>query len=71
MFMEVMNVTVHQQNIDKAFALAHRASEDENFPHAARNMFRAVACQIWLACGADRPTEQVKQAIEAERQGGN
>jgi hypothetical protein len=58
-------MTVNQANIDKAFALAHRASEDGPLSRqAARNIFRAIAHQIWLACGEERPTEAVLAAIQ-------
>jgi hypothetical protein len=34
-----------------AFRLAHRASEDRRFGAASRNMFRAIATEIWKAHG--------------------
>jgi hypothetical protein len=55
---------VKRENIDKAFSLAHRASEDARYSPAARAVFRAIAHQVWLACGKSRPTAAV---IEAEQ----
>jgi hypothetical protein len=61
---------VNQPNIDKAFRLAFRASEDFDCDNKARAIFKAIAHQIWLACGVSRPTEQVLAAIKAEQSEG-
>ena len=53
-------MNVNRENIDRAFALAHRASEDGRFSLPARNIYRAIARQIWLACGESRPTASLK-----------
>jgi len=55
-------MTIDPKNLDNAFALAHRASEDGQYPQAARNIFRAIARQIWLGLGEGRPTAAVQQA---------
>jgi len=60
-------MNVNQKNIDKAFELAHRASQDDAFNQNARNLFRAIAREIWLACGVSRPTEQVLGALNARK----
>ena len=39
------------QQITNAFRLAHRASEDDQFSPAARNVFRAIARELWKAHG--------------------
>jgi len=36
----------------KAFTLAHRASESDQYDRPARAAFRAIAHQLWLAAGA-------------------
>jgi hypothetical protein len=54
---------VHLANLDKAFALAHRASEDGRYSNKARAIFRAIAHQIWLSCGESRPTDGVLKAL--------
>jgi hypothetical protein len=38
----------HQQ---RAFALAHRAAENDAIDPAARNVFREIAYQLWLSAG--------------------
>src|SRR4051794_40201056 len=56
-----MNVkSDHQQ---KAFALAQRASEDASMDRRARNIFRAIAHQLWLASGSE--SEEVRGARRA------
>lgn len=39
------------ENILRAFVLATRCSEREDTPNRERNEFRAIAFQIWKACG--------------------
>lgn len=45
------------ENIDKAHELAYRACHDVTISQPARNIFRAIAHQIWLSTGSTRPTE--------------
>ena len=40
----------------KAFALAQKAQENEKYTLETRDVFRAIAHQIWLAAG--RPEDQ-------------
>lgn len=44
-------MSVQRDRIQKAFALAHRASEDEKVHATERKYFSAIATLIWLACG--------------------
>lgn len=47
-----MNYTsVSRYELQKAFALAHKASEDETVPISERIRFRAIARLIWKAHG--------------------
>jgi len=48
-----MQLNTHLTN---AFRLAHRAGENDDMTLAARNVFRAIAHEIWQAYG--RPTDQ-------------
>jgi hypothetical protein len=43
------------KHVTSAFRLAHRASENGRFDLEARNVFRAIAHEIWQAYG--RPTD--------------
>lgn len=43
--------SVSRSHLQKAFALAHRLSENPNVPCAQRGQFRAVAYLIWKAHG--------------------
>lgn len=52
----------HLANLDKAFALAHKASEDAHQSGSARAIFRAIAYQVWLSLGENRPTSTVLNA---------
>ena len=44
-------MTTNRENIRKAYVLAHRASEADNHQLVSRQVFRAIAHQLWLACG--------------------
>ena len=43
--------SVSRHGLQKAFALAHRLSENEFVPNAQRAQFRAIAYLIWKAHG--------------------
>lgn len=45
-----MTSTVHLANLDKAFALAHHASQDDRYTPETRDLLHAIATEIWLAC---------------------
>lgn len=64
--MESIFMVVNRKNIDQAFALAHRAGEDDSYPAATRNLFREIAQQIWLSAGGARPTETAAPAAQEE-----
>jgi hypothetical protein len=67
--MESMKTSL--EHLTAAFRLAHRASEDEKFDQAARNIFRAVAHEIWMAHGktaADVDRLEYAKALAAKRE---
>lgn len=43
--------SVSRTHLQKAFAMAHRLSENPDVPNVQRAQFRAVACLIWKAHG--------------------
>jgi hypothetical protein len=45
-------------NLQKAFTMAHRASESNQYPLAARAVFRAIRHQLWLALAAKAVSKQ-------------
>jgi hypothetical protein len=46
---------VNLHELQKAFALAHRASILPAIPLKQRKIFRAIGAQIWKSCGEDNP----------------
>ena len=63
------NMKPSLEHLTAAFRLAHRASEDEKFDQSARNIFRAVATEIWKAYGAataDLDRQEYAKAIAAK-----
>lgn len=64
--------SVSRSHLQKAFALAHRLSENPNVPNAQRAQFRAVAYLIWKAHGEEGgppPGAGARIAAEFERAG--
>jgi len=43
------NVDLHE--LQKAFALAHKLSNNDETPQPHRNYYRAIAHLIWKSCG--------------------
>ena len=43
------------KHMTAAFRMAHRASESDRYDSAARNVFRAIAHELWQAHG--RPSD--------------
>lgn len=43
--------------LEKAYALAVKASENPDIPAKFRNIFRAIHYQIWKSCGDDRESQ--------------
>ncbi len=52
--------------LEKAYAMAVKASENPDVPLRFRNMFRAIHYQIWKACG-DTSDDQTKLVAAADR----
>lgn len=48
------------EHLQKAFALAYHASQNDQYGWATRAVFRAIAYQIWLGCG--NKTEEMGNA---------
>lgn len=42
---------VNREQLQQAFALAHRASEDAKLPQATRAKFRQISTLLWKAHG--------------------
>ena len=49
--MEQTFKSVDRMHLQKAFAMAHRAAESLEFHSRERKIFRAIAREIWEACG--------------------
>jgi hypothetical protein len=59
-------MSVQRDRLQKAFALAHRASEDYNIGATERKYFSAIATLIWLACGESKAPdpERLRRFLE-------
>lgn len=62
-----MSNDLHLTHLTNAFRLAHRASEDGRFSPAARNIFRAVAHEIWKANGKAVAAAEKLAILEVSR----
>lgn len=62
--MDENKISAYFRNLDRAFSLAHRASEDARIPQGTRFLLRQIAKEIWLSMGVDsgRLTEKVQHA---------
>jgi hypothetical protein len=49
------DTTMRMNELQKAYGLAVKASENPDTPLRERNMFRAVAHLIWESCGGTCP----------------
>lgn len=47
---------IRLSELQKAFALAHKAQENEEYSLAVRDVFRAIAHHIWVSAG--KPEDQ-------------
>ena len=47
-------------HLTAAFRLAHRASENDRFDLATRNVFREIAHEIWVAKG--KPADDAEES---------
>jgi hypothetical protein len=57
--------SVYRDDLQKAFVVAHRASENPEHPPAARATFRKIARLIWTAHGELKPFPTGRQLDEA------
>lgn len=59
-------MSVQRDRLQKAFALAHKASEDPDIGKIERKYFSAIATLIWLACGETKnpDPERLKRFME-------
>lgn len=61
--------SVSRRDLQKAFALAHKSSEDLSISDSQRKRFRAIAILIWRAHGetGGMPPEAGQSVIDAYR----
>ncbi|MES2137015.1 MAG: hypothetical protein V4502_08155 [Pseudomonadota bacterium] len=45
--------SVNKDQLRRAFAIAHRAGEDPQYPQATRVKFKAIATLLWKAHGEE------------------
>jgi hypothetical protein len=66
--MEKEFTSISRYELQQAFALAHRSSEDLSIPLIHRKRFRAIAQLIWKAHGEEqpRPPEGTGEKLLAE-----
>jgi hypothetical protein len=62
--------SVKRSDLQRAFALAHRGSQDNSGSVLTRKRFRAIAKLIWDSCGEENAYDQAVMPREIIEQGG-
>jgi len=52
---------VNREDLERAFAMAHKAAESPLFPIEARHIFRAIAYTLWKAAGVGHEITGIKK----------